>query len=352
VTNAALFLFAKPPITRWHPHAEIRFFRVEGKERLHGSRRNVTQLDRIELPIMRLIPEAHRYATGQIRKSERLYNLFFREMPEYPEFAWQEAIVNAVAHRDYGNQALGIEVWFFEDRMEVVSPGLLVPPVTLEALRRRQPSHASRNPLCVRVLVETGIMREEGEGIPRIFDETEAVLLKPPHFEEKSGTFRVTLFNSPIFEGAGPEWQQLIDDLALKPSQKRILLLRPDGFTNSDYRDLNQGMDRDLAYSEIQEMVSAGILKPPGRAGRGARYLLAPGMLQARRWLEQRIPKLRRFFEKKAFLKNADYRALFGVSRYKAVSELQSLVHDGYLAREGERRAARYSKGRLLEGRK
>ncbi|HHW14279.1 MAG TPA: hypothetical protein GXX28_05005 [Firmicutes bacterium] len=63
-----------------------------------------------------------------------------------------------MAHRDYGNQALGIEVWFYEDRMEVISPGTLIPPVTVEALMSRRPVHASRNPLIVRVLVEAGFM--------------------------------------------------------------------------------------------------------------------------------------------------------------------------------------------------
>ena len=133
VTNAALLLFAKRPFARWHPRAGIRMFRVAGTERRHGKYRNVTQLERpIEPPLALAIPEAHRLAASQIRKSEKLHDLFFREMPEYPEFAWQEAIVNAVAHRDYNDQGREIEVWFFDDRMEVLSPGDLVPPVTLQ----------------------------------------------------------------------------------------------------------------------------------------------------------------------------------------------------------------------------
>lgn len=350
ITNAALLLFGKPPLSRWHPHADIRFFRVRGKHRRHGSERNVTQLERLELPIATLIPEAHRFAKAQIRSSERLHDIFFRELPEYPEFAWQEAIVNAVAHRDYGIQALGIELWFYEDRMEVISPGSLVPPVTLKALRSRRPTHASRNPLIVRVLVEAGFMREEGEGIPRMFDETEAVLLKPPSFEERDGTFRVVLFNTPIFEGVGPEWCRIVDELQLRPSQRRVLLLRPGGFRNQDYREVNRGMNRDQAYREIQEMVSQGIIVPPERAGRGARYRLAPEVLQAKRWLEARIPSLRAFLAEHEFMKNADYRTLFGVPRHRAVTELQRLVEDGYLVREGEKRGARYRAGPRLGG--
>ncbi len=346
--NAALLLFGRPPLARWHPHADIRFFRVAGMERRHGPRRNVSQLERLELPIARLIPEAHRYAAGQIRKSERLYDLFFKEIPEYPEFAWQEALVNAVAHRDYGNQAQGIEVWFFDDRMEVSSPGTLVPPVTLEGLRLRKPLHASRNPLLVRVLVEAGLMREEGEGIPRMYEETEAVLLKPPSFAEQAGGFQVTLYNTPVFEGVGPEWRDFVNALDLKPSQRRMLLLKPDGFANQDYRQLNPELDRDQAYEQIQEMVARGIITSSGKAGKGARYRLAPAVLQDKLWRERRLPQLRRFFADHEVLQNAGYRRLFEVGRYRAVEDLRRLVDEGYLRRTGERRGAQYLPGARL----
>jgi hypothetical protein len=124
--------------------------------------------------------------------------------------------------------------------------------------------------------------------------------------------------------------------------------MRPAGFTNRDYRQVNRGIDRDQAYREIQEMVSQGILIPPERPGRGARYRLAPEILQAKRWLESRIPSLREFFRKREFLKNADYRELFDLPRYRAVDELRRLTEDGYLILEGERRGARYRPGPRL----
>ena len=130
-------------------------------------------------------------------------------MPEYPTFAWQETIVNAVAHRDYNDQGREIEVWFFDDRLEVLSPGELVVPVTLEHLRAQRRVHASRNPLLVRVLVEAGIMREEGEGIPRMFAEMEESSLKPPAFMVEDVEFRVTLWNEPVVLSlpAEPAWR-------------------------------------------------------------------------------------------------------------------------------------------------
>ena len=350
VTNACLLLFARTPALRWHPRAGIRLFRVAGKERRHGSERNVTQLARLDLPLAAAIPEAHRLAREQIRRSEKLHDLFFREVPEYPEFAWQEAIVNAFAHRDYEDQAREIEVWFFDDRMEVKSPGELVPPVTLDLLRHRRPVHASRNPLLVRVLVDVGLMREEGEGIPRIFDEMEASFLRAPELGLEAGEFRVVLRNDPIFVGPSPEWRAIVDRLPLSTEQKRVLFAHPDGFTNEDYRRLN-AVDRDEAYRQIQELVALGVVGPAEAPGRGAIYRVVPRLLESRAFLERRLPALRPFLATHPFLKNADYREMFGLTRVAAVRELGSLVEDGFLVLEGRGRGARYRAGpHLAEG--
>ena len=346
LTNAALLLFSRQP-ERWHPRAGIRFFRVEGRERRHGARRNVVQLERVDLPLAAAIPEAHRIAARHIRRSERLHDLFFREMPEYPTFAWQEALVNAVAHRNYADQGREVEVWLYEDRLEVLSPGDLVLPVTIEALRARRPVHASRNPLMVRVLVEAGIMREEGEGVPRMFEVMEESLLRAPEFEVQDATFRVTLHNVPIFAGPEPEWQRLVGQLAISTAQRRVLLAHPEGFTNEDYRRLNQ-VDRDQAYREIQELVGKGILLPPEAGGRGAVYRLSPEFHHARAWLESRVPRLRAHFRAAEVLTNSDYRQLFGVTRHMATRELRQLVQEAYLELVGERRGAKYLPGAAL----
>ncbi len=367
VTNAALLLFGKAPVLRWHPRAGIRFFRVAGKERRHGAERNVTQLARIDPRIASAIPEAYRQAKDHVRRSEKLHDLFFREMPEYPEFAWQEAIVNAIAHRDYEDQAREIEVWFFEDRMEVKSPGDLVPPVTLDLLRSRTAVHGSRNPLIVRLLVEAGLMREEGEGIARMFEEMEASYLHGPEFALEAATFTVTLGNEPIFAGVSAAWQTTVRRLPLSLAQRRVLVAHPDGFTNEDYRRLN-GVNRDEAYREIQEMVALGVVLPAEAPGRGAVYRVArEAAEQAARknaqdanaknaipaahtggapaWLVERAAAFRSYFTKHPSLKNADYREMFDLGRDTALRELRRLVQEGYLRMDGERRGARYLPG-------
>ncbi len=202
VTNAALLLFARAPALRWHPRAGLRLFRIAGTSRQHGRRRNVTRTGRADPPLASAIAEAHRLAGQQVRRSEKLNGLYFEEVPEYPDFAWQEAIVNAFAHRDYEYQGREVEAWFYEDGMEVSSPGDLLPPVTLARLRERLPAHATRNPLIVRVLADAGVMRE-GEGVARIFEEMAASSLREPEVEMEDGVFSVRLYNEPVGWAAG-----------------------------------------------------------------------------------------------------------------------------------------------------
>lgn len=340
VTNGALLLFAREPALRWHPRAGIRFFRVAGTKREHGTRRNVTQLERFDPPLAEAIPSALRHAASQVRRSEKLHDLFFKETPEYPEFAWQEALVNAIAHRDYEVQGHEIEVWLYDDRMEVRSPGELVPPVTLEALRQHRSAHASRNPLLVRVLVEARIMRDEGEGIPRMFDEMEESFLRAPELGVEHATFQVTLYNELIFVGPSAEWQKLVAGLPINVAQKRVLLAHPERFTNEDYRRLSE-VDPDLAYREIQELVNLGLILPTG-TGRGASYHVAPDLHRTRAFLEARLPRLREHFRREERLTNADFRQMFGLTRYAAVNDLRRLVDEGFLRMEGQRRGTHY----------
>ena len=303
-----------------------------------------TSIGRVEGPLAAAIESTYKLAKEQIRQSEKLHDLFFREVPEYPEFAWQEAIVNAFAHRDYQDQAREIEVWFYDDRMEVTSPGELIPPITVDLLQSRASSHASRNPLVVRVLADAGLMREEGEGIPRMFDEMEASLLRLPELAVEAGQFTVLLRNDPIFEGPSSEWQRVIEALGLPVPQKRILLAHPDGFTNEDFRRLN-GVDRDAAYRTIQEMVAGGLVMSPDSAGRGATYKVNPDLVAARQFLAARVPVLARHFQRQPHITNSDYRALFGVTRFAAVRELRRLVEEGVVRPLGQRRGARYVAG-------
>ena len=260
---AALLLFAKDPM-RWHPRSGIDFVKYEGMERQHGSTLNVVKRIRFEAPLMRLIDEAVGRIKEHIRERTILHDLFFRERLEYPTFAWQEALVNAVAHRDYALNGASIEVWMFDDHIIVRSPGLPPAPVTLEQLRHQKSIHFSRNPLIVRVLADLGYLREIGEGIPRMFQEMENHGLHPPELAEDGFIFSVTLRNAPIYDDSTLRWLNQFGSSQINVRQRRLLAYaycHGKTFSTAEYERIAE-VDRDTAYREIRSMVKSGILAP------------------------------------------------------------------------------------------
>ena len=263
LTMAALLLFAKDPF-RWHPRCGIDFVKYEGNDRQHGGALNVVKRIRFEEPLSRLIDEAVGRIKEHIRERTILHDLFFRERLEYPTFAWQEALVNAVAHRDYSLTGAPVEMWMFDDRIEVRSPGLPPSPVTLEQLRLQKRVHFSRNPLLVRVLADLGYLREMGEGVPRMFQEMDHYGLRPPEFSTEGFFFVVTLHNTPVYDEATLRWLNQFGASAINFRQRRLLAYaysHGKSFSTAEYQRIAE-VDRDTAYREIRTMVKLGIVAP------------------------------------------------------------------------------------------
>jgi len=337
---AALLLFGKKP-NRWHPRCGIDFVRWEGTERKHGAQLNIVKRIRIEQPLSILVGKAYDTVSPFIRERQQLVDLFFTERVEYPTFVWQEAIVNAVAHRDYGIQGGGIEIHMFDDRMEIRSPGLPPVPVTVDALNRRKHMHLSRNPLIVRVLTGLGYMREMGEGIPRMFEEMEREGFYPPRFDDIGGAFfQATLRNEPVYDEATLKWLQQFNGMNLDGDQKRILACakaHEGQLTNRMYRKLT-GLDIYSARQSIQDMMRRGIVRSTGKRSRMYEIIIDPPGLPQPAELIALLPQLK----SRGWLSNGEITAILGVGRQKALRVTKRLVKEGWLVREGERKWTTY----------
>lgn len=193
--RAAELLFAR--LGPDHPNAGVRVFRVIGTERRTGPEHNVEERPRIEGNLPAVIEDAFNTVSGLLRRPSRLVGTRFRSVPEYPEFSWKEALLNAVAHRDYNIEGSGTEIWLFEDRLEIVSPGGLPGDLTLDVVLSLKRIHHSRNPRVMRTLVDLGVARDQGEGIPRMFAEMVDAFLPTPRIDTSSRSVHVTLQNTP-----------------------------------------------------------------------------------------------------------------------------------------------------------
>jgi ATP-dependent DNA helicase RecG len=188
---ASLLLFAKD-IQRWHPRAQVRLLKVAGDQLKAGEHYNVISDETVRGNIFELLSSSwERLRHFLAHKTELGADAKFEQKYLYPEWACREAIINAIAHRDYSVQN-GIEVFMFDDRLEFKSPGALLSTLTLEALQELQGAHESRNVLIVKVLRENKYVRELGEGFRRIFELMEQNQLPRPVLYSNNLWFSLT----------------------------------------------------------------------------------------------------------------------------------------------------------------
>ncbi len=324
-TLAALLLFGREP-TRWHPRCGLDFIRWEGTASKTGVDLNIAKRFRIEEPLAVLIRKAREAIQPFIRERQQLHDLFFIEKLEYPTFAWQEAIVNAVAHRDYSLQGAPIEVWMYDDRMEIRSPGLPPAPVTVEALNHRRRVHFSRNPMLVRVLADLQYMRDVGEGVPRIFDEMDRAGCYPPRFEIVGGfVFEMTLRNEPIYDRKTLEWLKQFTEVELSGDQKRMLAYahaHGDRFTSREFQKVI-GTDIYGASSAIKDMIRKGVARSTGK---GSRMYEVKEPFKQHPDTPTELAYLLPVLQRQGSVSNTDVRRIGGVARNTAARILSDLV--------------------------
>ncbi len=176
--SVAGILFCCQQPERFLPNAYIEAVRYRGTKQNSNY-----QIDahRIRGPVYRQIKEAMTFLTknqivGAVKTPHRI------EKPQFNEHAVFEAIVNAVAHRDYSIHGSKIRFFMFDDRLEIYSPGSLPNSVNIENMRLRQ---STRNELICNLLSETSVskaikninrnyyMEKRGDGVPIIIDESE-----------------------------------------------------------------------------------------------------------------------------------------------------------------------------------
>ena len=259
LSNAAELLFASEDPD--HPNAGVRLFRVIGTERQTGAEYNVEERPRSEGNLHTVITEVSDAINGMLRRPSRLVGNRFQETPEYPDFAWREALLNAVAHRDYGIEGTGTEIRMFDDRIEVVSPGSLIGDLTLDELLRLERMHQSRNPRIVRVLVDLGFARDQGEGIPRMFAEMADAFLPKPEIQASHRNVTITLRNTPTLSDSDHEFISRLDLAELSRNEFRALLraYRQGQIDNAGLRSLS-GLDTLNASLVLRGLRDKGLL--------------------------------------------------------------------------------------------
>ncbi len=173
--------------TRYLPSSYIQAVRYRGTERDANY-----QIDAKDLkgPIDRQVQLAMAFVLANMRVSARKTPAR-EEFPQFSERAVFEALVNAVAHRDYSIHGSKIRLFLFDDRLELYSPGALANTVTVDSLALRQ---STRNELLASLLARVPVdatpggggrkylMEKRGEGVPTILRESLALSGRCPEY--------------------------------------------------------------------------------------------------------------------------------------------------------------------------
>ncbi len=165
--------------------------------RWQGVEIGETIVDRQEIlgRLPQLIDRAEAFLMRNTRMAGQIEGFKRTDIPQYPREALREAIVNAVAHRDYSLSGSQIRLFIFDDRVEVYSPGRLPNTVTLDNIRTGY--SAARNPRIIQGLLHLGYASHIGTGIPRMIRLMREHSGREPDFELRDDLFLVRLWGRP-----------------------------------------------------------------------------------------------------------------------------------------------------------
>lgn len=264
LTNAAILLFGKNP-HKFHLQAETKCLQFSDTEvekpflSYHIYNGNLfDQIDRtvsfvlssIKLPV---IQQEH---SAQVKRP-----------PEIPLFAVHEALVNAVAHRDY-NDTSGIQVMVFIDRVEIWNSGSLPSKLTITDLKKPHRSFPG-NPLIAQIFYLADYIQKAGSGTIEMIKQCRHSGLPEPEFVNNRGVEFKVILGRDLFT------ESFLSRLGLNERQlKAVKYVKEKGkISNSEYRKIFS-ISKRQATNDLNYLEKKAVLNRFGKTGRGTYYVL------------------------------------------------------------------------------
>lgn len=188
-TNGGALLFGKKRLELF-PDAWIQL------GRFHGNKKDkITDTTTITSYPAMAVDEVMNFVEKHAQMGIEITSTIHKKRWSVPLIAIREAVINAIVHADYTQKGSPIRLAWFDDRIEIENPGLLLFGLTIEDLL----GHISkiRNRVIAKTFFKLGLIEQWGSGIGRIISECEKSGLQPPKFEELATHFRVTIYLTP-----------------------------------------------------------------------------------------------------------------------------------------------------------
>ena len=338
VFKAAAVLFARDPRT-FVPGAEVQLVRRDGVGPGPGpasDRRSCSG------PLVETIDCCLAFIETHTRHFEVVSSTYRETMPEYPDSVVREALLNGLAHRDYGLSGSTIDITVWDDRIEFHSPGPLPGHITPDNMRFE---HFSRNRRIMRALKDIGLVEEFGEGVDRMYRAMEERLMLPPTFAATGASVTVTLHNRFLVSVEEQVWLQLLGAGPDSPEERTALVetRRKGQVPRRQYADVLPDVDVDLLLSTL---VAKGLLARVGRGG-GTQYELSPEVAARAGGSSIEVQRRRRQMlldemARRGSLSRAQAIEVLGGDGRATRALIGSLVASGVVHAEGNTRARRY----------
>ena len=145
---------------------------------------------RIEGPMRQMLEDSMRFLEIHLRRHHKIKRLEPEAKLELPIEVLREALVNALAHRDY-TIVSPIRVVVFADRLEIHTPGQLPNGVTIDSIRLGV--HVLRNPTIYNIFLKLGLVTDAGSGVPRMIRLMRQATNQEPDFRVVGHEFIVAL---------------------------------------------------------------------------------------------------------------------------------------------------------------
>jgi ATP-dependent DNA helicase RecG len=344
LTVAAALLLGRPEMLRRAlPQAEVAYLRLR-------SDTDIALDERLYLPLPLLLQRLEELIQAANEVRSFLLGLQRMDVPAFPLPVYREAILNAVAHRNYGLPG-NVFVRHYPDRLEVMSPGGFPAGVTPQNILRQV---VSRNRLLAETLQRAGYVERAGYGVDMMYQELLRLGKEPPLFAPDELSVRVVLRDGTLDEpfvtlveqrrraGSPLSLEELLllcylkRHLELNREQAMLLLQRQEAETTE----------------VLSSMVRRGLLERVGK-GRATVYQLAletaeqlgiPSLGRLLTPAEQEV-RILAYMQERGQITNQECQRICGVSHGQAFKLLTRLVRAGKLRPVGEKRGRLYVPG-------
>lgn len=262
LTNASILLFGKSP-QQFFIQSEVKCIRFKGIK----VTAPMIDMKVMEGNLIDQVREAEKFIFNHIslaswiedRKIQR------QEMWEYPPNAIREALVNAIAHRDYISTSK-VQVRIFDDRMEFWNPGRLPVEWGIEKLKVEHESMPF-NPLIAKCFFWVKYAEDVGTGTNKIIEWCVDRGLPEPEFEFTGTSIVVTFRKSRLTS-------EFLEQLGLSDRQKNVIqyLKEHDKIDRKTYSEI-YNIGKTTAYKELANLIDKGLIEMIGK-GRSIFYKL------------------------------------------------------------------------------